>query len=180
MAGFSVDMSSILKTVSSYVNSAEGQKAIFSGPGGAGAIDISERKKEMSLAGREMAALLNKHAASAGLPATVMQHVESFRPGIPTVNKNGSGSVIVRMTDDASRQSLQPQRYGGVQDIVMLFNDGYDAANQIRGRWISSTGEDRGVVKSLQSRPGLFFIQAAIDEFNATYGARYNVTATLG
>ena len=71
----------------------------------------------------------------------------------------------------------------GIDNIVALFNNGYRAANYVYGYW-RGEGDDFddsfGWVKSKKEREALHFMQDAVSEFNAAYGAQYNVTAVLG
>ena len=181
-----LDMTDVLKNVISFLKTIEGHQILKDATGSTPGCDLVERKKQMVEAGKEMVALIKKHAGAAGLPASVMQHVESFFAGPPTVVEDGSGNLIVSMADSGYRESLQPEKYDGVYDIVMLFNDGYNAAGVVYGRRSNSGGQtslfgdsNYGYVKSRQSRPPLQFMQAAINEFNATCGPKYNVTASL-
>lgn len=130
---------------------------------------------QMRAATNDFVAIIKKHAASAGLPASVMADVESFQISSFVENSDGSVSASLSMAADLSRESLQPQKYGGAFNIVALFNAGYSANARVKGYWETAGGE----IWSKQSRDGLHFMQAAVSEFVSKYGAAYNVTVSL-
>ena len=81
--------------------------------------------------------------------------------------------------------------YEGVDNIVALFNNGYHAKNFVYGWWDGhkATGDgvlrsgvdtDFAYVRSKKEREALRFIQQAVMDFNASYGAEYGVTAVEG
>lgn len=130
---------------------------------------------QMEIAARDFISILRRHAASAGLPASVMEHIESFYSAPIVVNADGSASIDISMADNPHRESLQPDDFDGLDNIVAAFNSGIDAKGSVFGTWKS-----RGIdTWSKRSRKGLHFIQAAVSEFNAHYGAKYNVTVTI-
>ena len=74
----------------------------------------------------------------------------------------GRGEIIATIPfefGNKHRDSLYPAGYSGVDNIVALFNNGYSARNTVYGLWHGSK------IKSLQSRDGLRFIQAAKQSF---------------
>ena len=75
--------------------------------------------------------------------------------------------------ESIQRESLCPEKYpDGAYDIVALLNHGYDANGQVYGYW-----EPAGrVIGSLQSREGLFYIQAATETFEQLYGDTVRVS----
>lgn len=131
--------------------------------------------KQMQAAANDFLSMLRKHAASAGLPSSVMEHVESFTASPLVVNKDGTATIDINMLDNPHRESLQPENYRGADNIVALFNVGYKAPGAVYGTW-QSKGIDTW---SLSHREGSFFLQAAVNEFNAKYGAKYNVTVSI-
>lgn len=72
------------------------------------------------------------------------------------------------------RESLAPETFSGIDNIVALLNNGYDAAKQIRGVWQGHTS-DGEFYFSLTHREGAHFIQDAIREFKELYGDKYGV-----
>lgn len=77
--------------------------------------------------------------------------------------ENGVGWVIELWFDEdaAFSPSLIPEWYDEVY-LPILFNNGWEAQNYVRGTWVS-----KGVrIKSLIKRKGAGFIQKAVDAFN--------------
>lgn len=130
---------------------------------------------QMQAAAKDLISMLRKHAASAGLPASVLSHIESFTDSAVVVREDGGGMIEINMLDDASRASLQPENYEGAYNIVALFNHGWNAPGAVKGVW-ATTGEE---VWSRKTRAGSYFVQATVSEFLAKYGSKYNVTATI-
>lgn len=105
----------------------------------------------------------------------------------------GEGEVWVWFGGDLSRNSLDPDTYSeGIDNIIALLNNGYDAQNYVYGYWDdhepawtderSGTFDLRSIdsaawIRSRKNRPPLHFIQQAIDDFNGNYSSEYNVTA---
>lgn len=182
-----INLGSVMNKVNNYASSPAGRKKIsnvISGVG-IGNGDLALRRIEMIMASHEMIALLRQHAASAGLPASVMSHVESFVANIPKVNDDGSGIVAISMGSNPSRPSLYPEKYDGAYNIVALFNNGYDASGVVYGHPNVEIDGQQSIngffyTKSKQHRDGLGFMQSAVAEFNAKCGSKYNVTAVLG
>lgn len=126
--------------------------------------------------------VLRATARSYDLPASIMAHIDGMQPG--ELLHVGSGEYILPLSfaGDMSRESLEnsaPQydKYNGhtgegIENIVALFNNGYEAHGDVYGYWRSHDTE----TYNLQARVGLHFIQQAIQDFNAQYGAKYNVT----
>ena len=76
---------------------------------------------------------------------------------------NGGGEIIATIPfefGNKHRDSLYPAGYSGVDNIVALFNNGYQACNTVYGLWHGKR------VKSLQARDGLHFVQAAQRSFD--------------
>lgn len=90
--------------------------------------------------------------------------------GVPPLGGtiNYSGSVDMPQN---YRPSLDPGKYGGVDDMAALFDKGYDAGGQVIGEWHGV------IISSLQHRQALHFVQAGVDAFNSSYGAPYNAHA---
>ena len=129
--------------------------------------------KEMIKAAKELISMVRSAAASAGLPTSVMEHVESLDHTMPHINADGSASIQIYITDNTHRDSLMPQKYGGVENIVAIFNSGYSADGRVYGVW---HGEK---IVSLEQRQGSFFMQKAVNAFEAKYGSKYDVSVDL-
>lgn len=184
-----IDMASIEKKVRAWEKSAAGQDRIRKKVNGyvlrnvdkteAGSVVVT-RKKMIELADKLVETVRN-NAAGAGLPESVMSAVESLHRGAVTVNPDGGFQIEMNFTGDLSRPSLEPNKYGDLENIIVIFNNGYpqsagraEAISHVAGYW---HGE---YTHALGSRPGLYFLQSAVNDFNATYGSQYNIFAELG
>lgn len=140
---------------------------------------VLTRHKMIELADILVKAVRN-NASSASLPPSVASHFSSLKRGPVTEKADGSFEVEINFMDDMSRESLQPYSYGGVRNIVAIFNNGYPHNGQSPEAIASVTGEWHGKQTSaLGSRPGLYFMQRAVNEFNSLYGEQYNIYAEL-
>ena len=137
--------------------------------------DIVVTYEQMQEAAKDLISIIRRHAASANLPASVMAHIESFSDSPLVKHEDGSASIAINMLDDASRESVQPEKYDGAWNIVASFNAGYEAKRSAFGYWKSY----EVYIRTKPQRDGLFFLQSAIAEFNGKYGKKYNVTVTL-
>lgn len=128
---------------------------------------------QMVDAAKDLIAILKRAAASANLPESVMEHVESYMFTTPYVLPDGSMAMEIYMSEAPGRASLYPEKYGGVDNIVAIFNNGYTAKDRVYGNWHEK------YVSSLDKRQGTFFMQKAIDEFMSKYSAEYDVSVEL-
>lgn len=130
-------------------------------------------------------------AQSAGLPESVMSHINSIESSGIVRLPNGACEIYLYFGGDLHRDSLYSDGYDGVQNIVAVLNNGYHARDYVYGNWDSHShigesvfdgdGTDSSTfIRSRKDREGLHFIQQAIIDFNGNYGADYNVTATAG
>lgn len=132
-------------------------------------------QQEMRDVARELVFYIKQAAASCDLPASVMEHIESFDIDSASEESDEFYYIGISMSDNAKRLSVQPEKYDGVHNIVALFNTGYSAKGRVFGHWDSADKD----IWTLQHREGLRFIQQAIDKFNSTYAKEYNVTVFL-
>lgn len=139
---------------------------------------VLTRRKMIELADKLVEAIQNS-AAGAGLPSSVLDAVNSLKRGRVEMSEDGF-KIELTFTGDLSRESLQPETYGGIDNIIAIFNNGYpqdagraEAISHVAGYW---HGE---YTTALGSRPGLYFLQRAVNDFNTTYGAQYNIWAEL-
>lgn len=135
--------------------------------------------------------ILRMTAQSYNLPESVMQHIWGMESGHIIQTKDGF-EIPLYFSGDLHRDSLENDLgYGGVSNIVALFNNGYHAQNYTYGWWEghgASTAEtsmrsggdgDYAWVRSKKERDALKFIQQAIQDFNGNYGSEFNVTAIV-
>lgn len=121
--------------------------------------------------------------------------VEEIRLAMPSLNSGGSladsfsasdfdvseprqkdGFVEVEITISETarhRDSLYPKGYPNGADIILLFNDGYNAQRQTYGEW---HGE---MIHSLTKRSASHFLQKAVTSFNAKYSTVYGCRAIV-
>lgn len=69
------------------------------------------------------------------------------------------------------RESIVPEQYGGIDNIIALLNNGYTASHSVYGRW-NSIGEE---IYSIARRGGAHFINEAIRAFYNKYKTKYNL-----
>lgn len=190
-----INLSSVMTKVSGWAKSKDGQKRIAdkieeyrkSGIertyGGGSVITI----ENMCMIAEEMIKSLQSLASQHSLPDSVQRHFASLTYDFPRPIDGDKTlyNVEIYFQDDMSRMSLlitsgrrAGQRTGdGINNIVALFNNGYQARSQVFGVW--SGREELGSIGSRQSRDGLHFMQQAVSDFNIKYGAKYNVVATV-
>lgn len=155
--------------IRSYRNGSDPHVAATGKTYGGGSI-MTER--QMIAAAKELISMIKSAAASAGLPASVMEHVESLDYTYPFGLPDGSMGIQIYITDDPKRPSLYPEKYSGVDNIVAIFNNGYTAGNSVYGKWHDKK------IRSLDKRQGSFFMQKAVDAFMAAYGD-YDVSVDI-
>lgn len=124
---------------------------------------------QMMEAANKMKSILSQYAT--GLPPSVQAIVDNISIG--SLRNIGSGQYQIDLSFQGSftRPSLVPSKYGYVDNIVALFNNGYYARDVV---WVKHFGVSIG---SRQERVGLHFVNRAVDTFNSTCGAQYNAKA---
>lgn len=136
-------------------------------------------QQEMRDVARELVFYIKQAAASCDLPNSVMDHIESFDIVTASEESDDFYYIGLSMTDNARRESVQPEKYDGVDNIVALLNTGYPkdgrSVGRVFGYWKTADKD----IWTLPQREGLRFIQQAIDRFNSTYAKEYNVTVFL-
>lgn len=169
----SVNMSSIMSKVNAYMESDEGKnrsQAVVDQYVKQGKRVTAAGSKVLTTA--EMTDLSNKLAAQVAAMAngyvaeSVSGLIETLTPGKPVQVGPLEYSIELTFTGNKHRDSLQPQNYSGIDNIIALMNNGYDAPNAkyVQGYW-------HGVyTHGLPHREGLGFMQAAVNDFNNTYG----------
>ena len=82
--------------------------------------------------------------------------------------------IDINFEGNKHRDSLAPDTFEGVRNIIALLNNGYTAYPQIRGVWKGheSNGD---FYFSLTDRAGAHFVQEAIDEFRSLYGDKFGI-----
>lgn len=179
-----INMNSIMKKVEDWSKTAEGkrrmQKVIddsldagsLTTPSGAEIIPMRRIEEMVS----NLLDALYLVAQSYDVPPSVLEHIAQLQKLKPKVIQR-KAVVDVYFGGNLHRDSLMPERYGGVNNIVALLNNGYpenENIGKVWGTWHSMR------IHGLTERTGLHFIQEAVDGFNREYGTQYNVTAVAG
>lgn len=95
--------------------------------------------------------------------------VISLEHGSPVKVGTNKYQIDVWFSNNLHRDSLVPGKYGGVDNIIALFNNGYSAGNTVYGIW---HGEQ---IASLTERTGIHFIESAVRNYMANYASDYGV-----
>jgi hypothetical protein len=150
----------------------------------AGAVVVTEQ--DMIRAAEALIKILQEPASQKGLPESVMEHFYSlyYNEPIPYGKEGGQYKVDVQFGDDLSRMSLRitsgkrkGERTGEpIENIVSLFDTGYDTSKRVYGAW---DGHGDETIASLTHRDPLNFMEEALTSFNRQYGAIYNVVAYI-
>lgn len=194
-----INMSSIMRKVSAHSRTDKGkaemreriQKYRADGVGKTGGGGKVVTEADMWTAATKMIDVLRSTAQSYGLPASVMRHFDSLACSRIYEMPDGSSIIYIYFEDDLHRDSLYPEGYDGVQNIIALLNNGYHAKDYVYGRWAGhspaggskldgGSADASAYIRSRKDREGLRFIQQAVKDFNGNYGADFNVTAVAG
>jgi len=195
-----INIDSIMSKVSAYAQSSAGkekmnkriQQYVSSGVKQTAAGDKILTEDKMWEAVSKFLYVMRVTAAEYGLPESVMEHINGLESA-GQIRKTPDGyEIALYFEGDLHRDSLDNDLgYEGVDNIVALFNNGYHARNYVYGWWDghkatgdgvlrSGVGTDFAWVRSKKEREPLHFIQQAVHDFNANYGADYGVTAVAG
>lgn len=174
----SIDMKSVLGKAKDFMESDEGEKR---------AADVKQKvmsgrvklSSGQSIHTPEEAAdkfigVLRQAINSSGLSDGAIAAVSNIDHGDAHKVGNDEYDVYVYFTGDMYRPSLDEDRYGGINDIVSLFNDGAKGGapmHTVVGQWHEKTIRSKTVI------PGTHFIQQAISDFMGNYASDYNVTS---
>lgn len=183
-----INMDSILDKIHAWERSDKGQKKIQStvnkyARNNVRKTDAGSRvvtHKTMTDAAQALVKAIKDTAAGCALPSSVMAHFDSLNVGKLQQRADNSYVIEINFTDDLTRESLQPEKYGGVTNIIAIFNNGYpadrsrsEAISHVSGLW---HGKE---TTALEYRPGLYFLQDAVNDFNLNYGMPLGMYAEL-
>lgn len=184
-----INMDSILDKVYAWERSDKGQKKIQSTVNKYVRNNVSRTKassrvvtqRDMLDAARKLVQTIKDTAHGCDLPTSVLAHFDSLNIGKLQRQADDSYTIEINFTDDLTRESLQPEKYGGVRNIIAIFNNGYpadrsrsEAISHVAGYW---HGKE---TVALEFRPGLYFLQDAVNDFNMNYGMPLGMYAELG
>lgn len=184
-----INMDSILDKVYAWERSDKGQKKIQGTVNKYVRNNVSRTKagsrvvtqRDMLDAARKLVQTIKDTAHGCDLPTSVLAHFDSLSIGKLQRQADDSYTIEINFTDDLTRESLQPEKYGGVRNIIAIFNNGYpadrsrsEAISYVAGYW---HGKE---TVALEFRPGLYFLQDAVNDFNMNYGMPLGMYAELG
>ena len=184
-----INMDSILDKVYAWERSDKGQKKIQGTVNKYVRNNVSRTKagsrvvtqRDMLDAARKLVQTIKDTAHGCDLPTSVLAHFDSLSIGKLQRQADDSYTIEINFTDDLTRESLQPEKYGGVRNIIAIFNNGYpadrsrsEAISHVAGYW---HGKE---TVALEFRPGLYFLQDAVNDFNMNYGIPLGMYAELG
>lgn len=184
----SVNLDSIMDKIYAFADSDKGQRIMRKKydeyvKSGVSKTDAGSRvltKNEMEKISNDFIDMLRSNAAACSLPSSVMEHFDSLKATRPKNGVDGTYSVEISFKDDLFRPSLDPEKYSGVSNIVAIFNNGYprdrgkiEAISHVEGWWHGKN------TRALGFRPGLYFMQRAVYEFNAKYAGTYDIWVEL-
>lgn len=184
-----INMDSILDKVYAWERSDKGQKKIQGTVNKYVRNNVSRTKagsrvvtqRDMLDAARKLVQTIKDTAHGCDLPTSVLAHFDSLSIGKLQRQADDLYTIEINFTDDLTRESLQPEKYGGVRNIVAIFNNGYpadrsrsEAISHVAGYW---HGKE---TVALEFRPGLYFLQDAVNDFNMNYGMPLGMYAELG
>lgn len=115
--------------------------------------------------------VLRKSIISAGLSTGAIDAISDIDHG--SAHRIGANTYVIGVyfSGDMSRPSLDEEKYGGITDLVALFNNGVDhTMRPVHGTWHGQEIWSRTVI------PGTHFIEQAVTDFMGNYASEYNVT----
>lgn len=195
-----INIDSIMDKVSAYAKSSVGKELMnkrirqYAGSGvkQTAAGDKIPTEEMMWEAVSKFLYVMRVTAAEYDLPESVMEHINGLESAGRIRETPDGYEISLFFGGDLHRDSLENDLgYEGVENIVALFNNGYHAKDYVYGWWNGhrATGDsvlrsgadnDFAWVRSKKEREPLRFIQQAVQDFNANYGADYGVTAVAG
>ena len=138
-----INMASIMKKVSAYSKSNEGKLRMKNciknySDNGINKTEAGDRiigEKDMHLAAAKMIDVLIKTARSYDLPASIMEHFEELSASKIYEMPDGSSTIYIYFGGDLHRESLYSEGYDGVDNIIAVLNNGYNAKGYVYGWW---------------------------------------------
>ena len=135
-------------------------------------------QKFIEILKEEIRNAVGKDFSGGQISADAAEELENIVFDKPVVIKTGGNrkvnkySIGILFIGDPHRDSLDQNRYDGIDNIFYLLNDGYNARNTVRGVW---KGHGNNEIESLQNREGAHFVESAIKRFMSECAAQYNV-----
>lgn len=122
-------------------------------------------------AGNHLAKIISEEIESADLTAGQKSAIPKFTCGTPHKLSNNRYAVLIS-NDKRPSPSLVPEKYGYIDDLTMLFNDGVDhVMNPVFGYW-----QGHGIeIMSRTHFPNTHFLENAQQIFIRNFGSRYHI-----
>lgn len=160
---------SIKVKLSQWETSSAGQKAIKAA--GEKAVLSNAKGKSPEAAAEKFISVLRKTIISSGLSEDAREAISRELDYLsPQQLSNGRYQITVTFGGSLSRPSLSPSRYGGIDDIVLLLNNGVDhTMKPVYGEWHGKK------IRSKTTISGANFIENAISDFMGNYAKEYGV-----
>ena len=115
--------------------------------------------------------VLRNSIEGTGLSEGAIEAISNIEHGSAHSIGHNTYIIGVYFVGDMTRPSLDEAKYGGINDIVALFNNGVDhIMRPVHGMWHGEETWSRTVI------PGASFIEQAITDFMGNYSSEYNVT----
>lgn len=161
-----INMDSILEKAKQYMNTPEAKRRVEKVQRSSLSNGNNSASVNMHLAAEKFIEVLKNEISSRGIAisdAVSLEHGRAYETG------SNMYQIEIWFSNDLHRDSLVPDRYEGIDNIVALFNNGYSADGQVYGMW---HGKE---IASLKERVGENFIDQAVRDFIGNYGSEYNV-----
>lgn len=114
--------------------------------------------------------VLKNSINTSGLSDDAVNAVSNIESGNATASSRNKYIIRISFAGDLTRPSLDEEKYGSIEDIVMLLNNGVDhTMRRVHGMWHGKETWSKTVI------PGTHFIEQAINDFMNNYASEYNV-----
>lgn len=169
-----INMDSILSKAKTHMNSSTGQTKVNNIVSKVMLGKIRLQSQNITHTPEEAAAkfinVLRNSIGSSGLSEGAIDAISNIEHG--SAHKIGENTYIIDVyfAGDMSRPSLDEATYGGINDLVALFNNGVDhTMRPVHGTWHGKEVWSKTVI------PGTHFIEQAVTDFMGNYSSEYNV-----
>jgi hypothetical protein len=122
-------------------------------------------------AAKKFIEVLQNEINSCGLSAGAIDAISNLEHTATQRTGENTYVIGVYFAGNLSRPSLDEAKYGGINNLAALFNNGVDhTMHPIQGEWHGSEIWSRTTI------PGTHFVDSAIRNFMSSYASKYNVT----
>lgn len=166
-----INIDSILEKAKAHMNTPKRQKEILKKTNDAALNGSSDGSiRSIYEAASKFIYVLRKEIESSGLSAEAMDAISQINYTSAVQIGDGKYMIGVYFAGDLSRPSLNTEKYDGIDNIVLLFNNGVDhKMRPVYGKWHGRETWSRTVI------PGTYFMQSAVRDFMSNYASEYNV-----